>query len=64
MDMRVKMLLNIEKYFLRLLLPYFVEFFKNGSILEKDYSDDCAIEGPNQKPIIIIIYDKSKILRH
>lgn len=47
---------------MRLLLPYFVEFFKDSSILEKDYSDDCAIEGPNQKPIIIIIYNKSKIL--
>lgn len=47
---------------MRLFLPYFVEFFKDGSILEKDYSDDCAIEGHNQKPIIIIIYDKSKFL--
>lgn len=48
MDINVKML-NTKKTFLeemRLLLPYFVEFDKDDSILEKDYPDDCTVERP------------------
>ena len=29
------------------LLPYFVEFSKDGSILPKEYPEDCAVAGLN-----------------
>ncbi len=41
------------------LLPYLVEFSENGSMLPKEYLDDCIVGGPDQRPIIIIIYDES-----
>lgn len=47
---------------MRLHLPYFVEFSEDGSILEKDCLDDCAVEGPNWRPIIMITHDKSTFL--
>ena len=37
---------------------YVVEFQEDGTIKPKVYPDDCRIEGPNWRPIIIIIYDK------
>ena len=44
---------------MRLLLPYFVEFFEDGSILGKDYPDDCAVGRPDRRPIIMITHDES-----
>ena len=41
------------------LLPYFVEFFEDGTMVPKEYPDDCAVEGPDQRPIIMITHDES-----
>lgn len=41
------------------LLPYFVEFSKNGSILPKKYPKDCVVRGPNRRPIIMITHDEN-----
>lgn len=41
------------------LLPYLVEFQEDGSILEKQYPQDCAVNGPNRRPIIMITHDES-----
>ncbi len=41
------------------LLPYFVEFSDDGSILPKVYHDDCAVRGSDRRPIVMIIYDES-----
>ena len=38
--------------------PYLVEFRKNGTMKDKNYILDCAVEGENCWPIIVIIYDK------
>ena len=56
---------NIVKYkeiFLseiKSLLPYFMEFSKDGLILPKDYPNDCAVNASNQRSIIMITYDES-----
>lgn len=44
------------------LFLYFVEFSEDGSILPKDYLEDCAISGADKRPIIIIIYNESTFL--
>ena len=44
---------------LKSLLPYFVEFSNDRSIVPKVYLDDCAIKGSDQRPIITIIHDES-----
>lgn len=44
---------------MKALLPYFVEFSEDGSILPKDYSEDCAVGGPNKRPIIMITHNES-----
>ena len=41
------------------LLPYLVEFFEDGTMVPKEYPDDCAVEGLDQKSIIMITYDES-----
>lgn len=41
------------------LLPYLVEFQDDESILEKQYPSDCAVGGPNRRPIIMITHDES-----
>lgn len=41
------------------LLPYFVEFSDDGSMLPKTYPEDCAIAGPDRRPIIMITHDES-----
>ena len=41
------------------LLPYFVGFSDDGSILPKVYLDDCAVRRQDQRPIIIITNDES-----
>ena len=41
------------------LLPYFVEFPDDGSMLPKTYPEDCAVGGPDWKPIIMITNDES-----
>lgn len=48
-DMNVKMMLNTEKYFLRRwgYLLYFMGFFKKGSILEKNYSNNFIVKRPD-----------------
>ena len=59
---------NIAKYKktffeeMRLLLPYFVKFFKDGFILEKNYLNNCIVKKLDQRLIIIIIYNKSIFL--
>ena len=58
-----KNVLKYRKTFLseiKSLLPYFVEFFDNGSILSKAYFDNCAIERSDQRPIIMITHNESK----
>ncbi len=55
-------MLEYRKTFLsemKSLLPYFVEFFDNGSILPKVYLDDYAVGRSDQRPIIMITHDKS-----
>lgn len=42
------------------LKPYMVEFEENGAMKEKIYPPDCAIHGPNRRPIIIITHDECK----
>lgn len=54
-------MLKYKKIFLnkiKLLLFYFIKFFDDWSMLSKIYSENCII-GIDQKPIIMIIYDKS-----
>lgn len=41
------------------LFPYFVEFSENGSMIPKEYPEDCAIGRSDQRPIIMIKYDES-----
>ncbi len=41
------------------LLPYFVEFLENGTMIPKEYPDDYEVGGPDRRPIIKIIYDES-----
>ncbi len=41
------------------LLPHFVEFSDDGSILPKVYPDDCAVGRSDQRPITMITYDES-----
>lgn len=44
---------------MKLLLPYFVEFSNNRSILPKIYPENCVVDGLNRRPIILIIYNES-----
>ena len=50
-----------EKFFeeMKELLPYFMEFGEDRSILPKEYPEHCAVRGPNRRPIIMITHDKS-----
>ena len=41
------------------LLPYFVEFFEDGTMVPKEYPDDCAVGGPDRRPIIMITHDEN-----
>ena len=41
------------------LLLYLVEFQEDGSILDKQYPEDCAVGGPNRRPVIMITHDES-----
>ena len=40
------------------LKPYMVEFEEDGAIKAKTYPSDCAVEGPNQRPIVVITHDE------
>ena len=44
---------------LKLLLPYFMGFSDNSSILPKAYPDNCIVGGSDQRPIIMITHDKN-----
>lgn len=44
---------------MKLLLPYFVEFSEDGTIVSKEYPSDCALGGPEKRPIIMITQDES-----
>lgn len=39
-------------------LSNLIEFFKDNSVLLKEYLDNCAVIGPDQKPIIMIRNNK------
>lgn len=39
---------------MKVLLPYFVEFQKDGTILFKEYLDNCIDDGLDQQSIIMI----------
>lgn len=39
--------------------PYLVEFRNNGSMEEKVYPSDCAVNGPNKRPVILITHDEN-----
>ena len=41
------------------ILSYFDEFFNNKFILSKVYSNNCMVKRLDQKPIIMLIYDKN-----
>lgn len=41
------------------LLPYLVEFREDGIMVPKEYPDDCAVGGPNRRPVIMITHDES-----
>lgn len=45
------------------LLSYFVDFLKDGIIILKKYPNNCILGSSDQRPIIIIIYDKSIFLQ-
>lgn len=47
---------------LEILSLYLVEFYKNGFIEPKIYLSDCAVNGPNKRPVIFITYNKSTFL--
>lgn len=47
---------------IKLFLPYFVEFSEDGSIQEKNYSDNCTVAGLDRRLIIMIIHDESTFL--
>lgn len=58
-------LVEYRKTFLnqmKVLLPYFVKFNEDGSILFKVYLEDCRVGGSNKNPIIMITYNESSIL--
>lgn len=44
---------------MKALSPYVVEFTNDGSILPKEYPQDCSVGGPDRRPIIIITHDES-----
>lgn len=44
---------------MKVLLPYFIKFKKNGTILPKKYLKDYVVRGSDGQLIIMIIYDKS-----
>ena len=44
---------------IRKMLPYTVEFNADGTMKIKEYPSDCAVGGPNRRPIIIITHDES-----
>ena len=46
------------------LLPYLIEFREDGTIISKEYPDDCAVGGPNRQPIIMITHDESTFSAH
>lgn len=55
-------MVEYQKFFLeeiKLLLPYFVEFEEDGKILPKKYPSNCAVGGPDSRPIIMITHDES-----
>ena len=55
-------MVKYQKKFLReikSLLPYFIEFKKDGTIISKEYLDDYIVEGPNWQLIIMIVYDEN-----
>lgn len=41
-----------------------MKFYKNNIIISKKYLDDCIIEGPDQKLIIIFTDYKSSFFAH
>ena len=45
------------------LLPYFVEFLEDGTMVLKEYPDDCAVGGPDRRPIIMLTHDESTFSR-
>lgn len=40
------------------LKPYMVEFNEDGTMKPKVYPLDCAVEGENRRPIIVITHDE------
>ena len=40
------------------LKPYMVEFNENGTMKPKVYPSDCAVEGKNRRPVIVITHDE------
>ena len=44
---------------MKLLLPYFVEFFEDSTIVPREYPNDCVVGRPDRKPIIMITHDES-----
>ena len=44
---------------MNLVLPYFVEFSEDGTIVSKEYPSDCTIDEPEKRLIIMITHDKS-----
>ena len=39
--------------------PYIVDFKADGSMEEKKYPSDCAVNRPDRRPIIVITHDES-----
>lgn len=38
---------------------YIIDFQADGFIEKKDYPSDCTVNGPDQRPLIVITNDKS-----
>ena len=49
---------------MKLLLPYLVEFREDGTMISKEYPNNCAVGGPNRQPIIMITHDESTFSAH
>lgn len=55
-------MVEYQKIFLeerKILLPYFVKFKEDNTILLKEYLENCTVGDSNQWTIIMITYDKN-----
>lgn len=44
---------------MNLLLPYFIQFSEDSTIVSKEYPNDCIMGRPEKRQMIMIIHNKS-----